>query len=236
MKYFYLLINIAAVIVPFIFSFHKRINFYKQYRAAIPALLLTAILFIAWDVAFTARGIWGFNPAYITGIYWFNLPMEEVLFFICIPYACMFTYYSLGLFYNFKWGEHKVRISCIIIVLLLLIVAGICADKAYTFTAFSSTAVLLLLFKFVFRIKWLPRLFSIYPVLLIPFFIVNGMLTGAVTADPVVWYNDSQNTGIRIYTIPVEDVVYGFELIMVNIFFFDRLGNFYKGSSVSSMA
>jgi lycopene cyclase domain-containing protein len=236
MKYFYLLINVCAVIVPLIFSFHKKINFYKKYGAAIPALLFTAILFIAWDIVFTAQGIWGFNHDYITGIYWFNLPMEEVLFFVCIPYACMFTYYSLGLFYNFSWGEHKVRIFCIITALLLLIIAGLCVDKAYTFTAFSSTAMLLLLFKFVFKVKWLSRLFSIYPVLLIPFFIVNGMLTGAVTADPVVWYNDSQNIGLRIYTIPVEDVVYGFELIMVNIFFFESLGNFVKMVPVNRVA
>jgi lycopene cyclase domain-containing protein len=40
---------------------------------------------------------------------------------------------------------------------------------------------------------------------LIPFLIVNGLLTSI----PVVIYNDNENLGIRIYTIPIEDTVYG---------------------------
>ena len=62
---------------------------------------------------------------------------------------------------------------------------------------------------------------SIYPVLLIPFFFVNGILTGSGLQEPVVWYNNAENSGIRLFTIPVEDVFYGFELILLNIFLYE---------------
>jgi lycopene cyclase domain-containing protein len=48
---------------------------------------------------------------------------------------------------------------------------------------------------------------------LIPFLIVNGLLTSI----PVVLYNDAENLGIRIYTIPVEDVFYGYALLLGTI-------------------
>jgi lycopene cyclase domain-containing protein len=54
--------------------------------------------------------------------------------------------------------------------------------------------------------------------MLIPFFIVNGILTGSFIENEVVWYNDFENLGIRLFTIPIEDTVYAFTLILLNLF------------------
>ncbi len=108
----------------------------------------------------------------------------------------------------------------------ILLVTGIYFyQKKYTASTFISLSFLLFIFKYFFKINWLPRLLSIYPVLLIPFFIVNGILTGSGLEQPVVWYNDAENLGIRIFTIPVEDIFYGFELILLNIFFYEYFLN-----------
>ncbi len=74
--------------------------------------------------------------------------------------------------------------------------------------------------QFALRVNWIGKLWRIYPILLIPFFIVNGILTGTGLEEPVVWYNDSRNLGIRLLSIPIEDVVYGFEMILLTIFFY----------------
>src|SRR5436190_537311 len=92
----YLLIDILVILIPFIFSFHPKIRFVKEWKFFIPALLITAAIFIAGDYYFTYKGIWGFNKKYISGISILNLPIEEILFFICIPYACVFTYYVIN--------------------------------------------------------------------------------------------------------------------------------------------
>jgi len=53
--------------------------------------------------------------------------------------------------------------------------------------------------------------------MLIPFFIVNGILTGTGIEGNIVWYNDEQNLGIRLLTIPIEDSAYAFSLILMNL-------------------
>jgi lycopene cyclase domain-containing protein len=65
----------------------------------------------------------------------------------------------------------------------------------------------------------------IYPILLIPFFIVNGILTGSGLPQPIVWYNNAENIGIRLWTIPVEDIFYGFELMFINVYLYEMLQN-----------
>ena len=63
-------------------------------------------------------------------------------------------------------------------------------------------------------------LFS-FAIMLIPFLIVNGFLT----AIPVVLYNTAENLGIRIYSIPFEDIFYGMLLILMNIVIYEKLKN-----------
>jgi lycopene cyclase domain-containing protein len=71
--------------------------------------------------------------------------------------------------------------------------------------------------------------FVSYLIVVIPFLVVNGFLTGI----PVVEYNDAENLGIRIFSflpwpmnnIPVEDIFYGMLLILMNVALFERLRN-----------
>ncbi|MEC8400048.1 MAG: lycopene cyclase domain-containing protein, partial [Bacteroidota bacterium] len=88
----YLWVNLAVISIPFVASFDKRVAFFQEWKAFWPACLLTMACFIAWDVIFTARGVWGFNSDHLAGIDLLGLPIEEWLFFITVPYACVFTY------------------------------------------------------------------------------------------------------------------------------------------------
>jgi lycopene cyclase domain-containing protein len=187
----------------------------------VPANILVAIPFLIWDILFTKNGIWGFNPEYVLGLYLFNLPIEEVLFFVCIPFSCVFTYHCLNSFFSFQWKQKTESVFAMGLSLFLLLV-GLCFySRFYTSFAFISLGLLLLLLVFIVRVNWFQKLILIYPILLIPFFIVNGILTGSGLEHPVVWYNDSENLGIRLFTIPVEDIFYGFELILLNVYFYE---------------
>jgi lycopene cyclase domain-containing protein len=222
MKSLYLLVDFFTVIVPFMFSFHPKLQFYKTFKSFFLANAIIALVFIAWDVYFTQIGVWGFNLTYLSGIHLFNLPVEEVLFFICIPFSCVFTYNCLNIFYTFKWSaqtEHRV----VLFISLTLISVGLWNfQKAYTASTFISLGIVLPTLKYLLKINWLPKLLSIYPVLLFPFFIVNGILTGTGLEQPVVWYDDSENLGIRLLTIPIEDIFYGFELILLNLLLYHK--------------
>lgn len=220
MKSLYLLVNFFTISIPFIYSFHPRIRFHKHWSAFIVAALLVAIPFVVWDGIFTARGVWGFNDRYITGIHLLNLPLEEVLFFICIPFSCVFTYFCLEKFYSLGWHPQVENAFCLIFSGIMIVLGFLFLDRIYTTITFFSTGLVCLFLRFVLKVDWFGKATLVYGILLLPFFIVNGVLTGAGLEEPIVWYDNSQNLGLRMYTIPVEDAFYGFELILLNILLF----------------
>ena len=192
-------------------------QFYKKWKALFPALLIPAIFFLIWDSLFTTQGVWGFNPQYLTGIQIYNLPLEEVLFFFCIPYCCVFTYEVLNHFIKQDVLGKYARYGATILAYMLVAVAFQYSDLAYTFYTAVVTAVFLLLHLVWLKKPYWSRLVFAYLVILVPFLIVNGILTGTGLEEPVVWYNNEENLGIRLLTIPIEDSVYGFLLIASNI-------------------
>jgi len=223
MKSLYFFVDFFTVIIPLIFSFHPKIQFYKTWRQFAIAAFFVGILFIIWDSIFVKIGVWNFNSRYVSGISFFNLPVEEILFFICIPFSCVFTYYCLNKFYNLAWDPRTETIFCMVFSIILLIAGLFFLNRVYTSVTFISTAIVCLLLKFVFKIDWFGKAVTVYALLLIPFLIVNGILTGTGLDEPVVNYNQTQNLNIRLFTIPLEDVFYGFEMFVLNLFIYLKL-------------
>ncbi|ELR70634.1 Lycopene cyclase [Fulvivirga imtechensis AK7] len=221
--YLYLLLDLAAISIPLACSFYSGANFSKKWRYLLPALLLPAAIFIAWDVLYTHWGVWGFNATYLTGVTIINLPLEEWLFFICIPYACVFTYFAFThLIKREPFGKIKQPLTWLLITVLL--VTGLLnLGKIYTSVTFISLAAFLIMHVYFFKAHYLGRFYFTYLIILIPFFIINGILTGSGIEDQVVWYDNSENLGIRIGTIPIEDIFYGMLLILMNVTVFEEL-------------
>lgn len=90
-------------------------------------------------------------------------------------------------------------------------------NRIYTFSAFAVLAVLIFTVQYLLKAGWLSKFYTTYLCLLLPFLIVNGVLTGTGLEAPVVWYNPAQIVNYRILSIPVEDVFYGMDLILLNI-------------------
>lgn len=218
MKSLYLLVNFFTIIIPFVYSFHPKIKFHLTWKAFFPAAVLVGMVFVLWDMWFTSMGVWGFNPDYLSGIFVGNLPLEEVLFFICIPYSCVFTYFCLDKFFNLSWNPKTEAIFCLIFSLTLIVLGVFNVERIYTFITFISTGLVCLTLKFILKVDWFGKATTVYGILLLPFFIVNGVLTGTGLEAPIVWYDHSQNLNTRIMTIPIEDAFYGFELILLNIY------------------
>jgi lycopene cyclase domain-containing protein len=222
-RFLYLTLDLASISIPLLFSFYKQAPFYKTWKSLFPAIAFTALLFIAWDEWFTQIGVWGFNPRYLTGIYLGRLPLEEILFFICIPYACLFTYFALKhLIKKDHLFPHQEIISSAIIILMLLI--GLHQiEKWYTGVTFITLGIFLTFQLLKIRPRYMGRFYLAYAVILIPFFIVNGILTGSFIEQEVVWYNNEENLGVRIGTVPVEDIFYGMLLILMNVVIYEWL-------------
>lgn len=223
MTFSYLLINLFTLAGPMARSFEPRIQFWRRWRYLFPAIGLTMAFFIGWDVLYTHWGVWGFTPDYLVGVRLINLPLEEWLFFITVPYACMFIYEVLNHFIrrDLLGAIAKPLGWAMVLGGLVLVIAF--WGHAYTVAAAGVMVGLLMLQMLVLRGEWLGRFFLAFVVSLLPFLIVNGILTGAITARPIVWYDDAENLGLRVGTIPLDDFIYGMDLMLMNVMWYERL-------------
>ena len=214
MERLYLWLDLGSLVLPLLFSFHPKIKFYKRWPIVLPGILVMALVFIPWDIYFTAQGFWGFNSNYLSGIQWLGLPIEEWLFFFCIPYACMFTHHVLSSLVHW-WPLSKKTTDWVYLIVVVGLIMGLWygIDQWYTATAFIYALLILGLTQNTAP-QILPTFFMSYLIILIPFFIVNGVLTGSGIPEPVVWYNDNQNFGVRLGTIPLEDTVYNLGMLL----------------------
>jgi len=74
-----------------------------------------------------------------------------------------------------------------------------------------------------FNLEILRKYYLTFLVMLIPFIIVNGVLTGTGIENEVVWYNNAENLNFRLLSIPIEDTMYAFSLILLNLLLIERL-------------
>jgi len=223
MQYTYLLINFFTVIVCFIFSFHPKIKFNRYFKAFLGASTVVALVFIIWDAWFTKIGVWWFNDSYLIGLRILGLPIEEIMFFFCIPFSCVFTYFCLDRFFSLDWKALPEKIFVIISIGIYLGIAFYYRDKIYPFVTFFTLSVSLFVLYFVLKSRWIGKASFVYLVLSPGFLAVNGILTGTGLENPIVNYNPETFIGFRIFTIPIEDFFYGYEMILWNLFFFMKL-------------
>lgn len=222
MQITYLLIDFFTIVICFIFSFHPKIKFYRHFGAFFLSSLLVGSVFVIWDAWFTKLGVWWFNDRYLLGLRFIGLPLEELLFFICIPFSCVFTYYCLTKFFSMDWKPKSEKIFVIISITLALLMTIYFHNKIYTVVTFFSLGLSLFVLYFLLGSRWIGTAAVIYLILLPGFVLVNGILTGTGLENPIVNYNPQNFIGIRLITIPIEDFFYGFELILWNLYFFKR--------------
>ena len=209
----YLFLNIASFIIPFAYSFEKKMHFIRWWKSVFLSIFIVAGFFIFWDVIFTRYGVWGFNPDYHLGVDIAGLPIEEILFFICIPYASIFTHYAFIYFFeNAKLTDKLTKYINIGLLIIAIFVLFYAFPKKYTTVTFS-IFILLMGYSLLKKPPILSQFYITFLIILIPFFIVNGILTGSFIENEVVWYNNDENLNIRLFTIPVEDAVYAFNML-----------------------
>jgi lycopene cyclase domain-containing protein len=212
----YLWILVAIAAVPLALSFEPKVRYVRRWPAVFAAAGLVGSVYIGWDILKTEAGVWGFAERYAGSLRILGLPLPEVLFFLVVPFSCLFIYEAVRAYFT----ERRLAVPrwvWFMVAGLLAAAAVIFRSQLYTLTALLSVALFFVLAA-VFqpclletKSFWLAMLLTY-----VPFLIFNGLLT----AVPVVIYNDAENWGLRVYTIPLEDFFYSFSLLGFNIFVF----------------
>lgn len=217
MAYEYLIFNLLVLSGPVLFSFDRQVRFIEHWRRAWTAVAVVAPFFLAWDVLVSGRH-WWFNSRYTAGPVVMGLPLGEWLFFLTVPFACLFIWQIFAHYNPLPLRRSRKVIQATIGVTLFAALAALFAGKEYTALALGifSLAVYLGNIQHIF-----DRSFIIHFLLILSGLIL--LCNGYLTARPVVLYNDQYITGWRIYTIPIEDFVYGYALVFLTVTVYERL-------------
>ena len=98
MKFEYLIVLCAIVLLPLVRSRDRNLGLYVRPLRLFYAMIIPSVVFWVWDLFATARGHWWFNDRYILGIRMLGLPIEEWLFFPVIAFVSIFTWESVRYF------------------------------------------------------------------------------------------------------------------------------------------
>ncbi|MDF1568877.1 MAG: lycopene cyclase domain-containing protein [Spirochaetaceae bacterium] len=212
----YLLINLAVILLPFALSFDRRVVFFRQWRAVFPAIILVGVFYIYEDILATSNGNWSFAEEWVGSVTILGLPPGEWLFFITVPYACVFIYACVRAYIPEK-TLHFPRFLFWMTSAFAALCVWIFRDQGYTVVVMSVFAVTSLLVGLLRPDLLSSRQFwTALGISYGAFLVVNGVLTGV----PVVLYGADAIWGIRVITIPLEDFFYNFCLLSLNYLFF----------------
>lgn len=213
-RYTYLLLHLFTILPVLSLSFDRRVAYYRSWRFLFPAILPVALIFISWDVFFTVKGVWGFNDRYLAGWRILHLPVEEWLFFFTVPFACVFIYECLNHYIKKDLLRTVEPFLTPLLIALFLAVGGFFFSHMYTATTFLLAGAFLLYHYLFLDGRYRSRFYLAYAVSWLPFLLVNGVLTGGYTQEPVVLYNPGEYLGIRVTSIPLDDSIYSFLLLL----------------------
>jgi len=214
---------VLTIAYPLAQSYEKRIRLLQHWKAIFTSIAITGAVFLAWDELFTQLEVWGFNGRYLTGVYIGALPIEEWGFFLTVPFACIFIYEVLNHFIKKDIFANSHQAITLFFLMVTTFLGYYFHDRMYTSTSFFFAAILLLGQLMVFRYSWMGRFYMMYFVSLIPFLIMNGWLTGSFTDEPIVWYNNLENMGLRIFTIPAEDTIYLLGMLLLTFMVYEKV-------------
>ncbi len=219
MKAEYFIFNLAIILGPFARSFEPRIRFISQWKYTFGAIALSMIPYIIWDSAVTNRH-WSFNASYTFPFRFAKLPLEEWLFFITVPYACLFTREVLRLYVKnvinreLEWA--RVGFFAMIPIGLVVYRTG----REYTaLVLIALGAVAFLDRQLKTDIFLQTRSYWYFGIVVLCTLIFNMYLT----ARPILIYDAAYQLDLRLITIPIEDFGYGLGHLALTAICYDWL-------------
>ena len=99
-KHAYVIIPLLCFAGPLAMSFDRRVYFIQYLPAVLIAILSVGLLYIVWDVVVIRRGHWRFNDEFVGRGRLFHLPAGEWLFFLLIPYSCLFIFEVVAAYFG----------------------------------------------------------------------------------------------------------------------------------------
>jgi lycopene cyclase domain-containing protein len=219
----FLILYIALFAVPLLSAYHPAIMWYRNFRAVSLAILVSGGFFLVLDSIFVHASVKGTADVYLSGISIFSLPIETILFYICVPFANLFVYEIVRMHvFHRKWC-----FACDEVIVGAAVVASIVlasfTDRVYT-VSIASIAIVLSIghvykikknYQFVYLATCIPLLFF--------YILLSRYLSGGsayAESLPIVWYADRAISNIQILSVSIEELLhfYVIQLLAVTVY------------------
>lgn len=217
MKFTFLLLALGLLILPLIFHLDKKIFKEGNFKAVLGASLITAIVFSTIIVLLQIFGIVAFDVNNTVGLIFKDIPLEQYLLYFSFSFAAISVY----LYINIKFPNNDLQKYSLALSNLLL---GLCVaflffgyPKWYTLSTFATLLVLLFLIEYVGRLRFMYRAYRAFVLMLIPFYVVYGILFWNGT----LLVAKNQFTGMCVAKIPVENHFIALSMLLVSIYMFE---------------
>lgn len=217
MKHLYSLIALAVLAGPLALSFDDKVHFWTHWPAVAIASALTGLLYLFWDSLVVRRGDWSFNPKFTGTFRLFHLPVGEILFFVSVPYACLFLFEVVKAYFPNGDLITVNPTSLYAGALVFVAAAAVFRKHGYTVLAMASVAIFLSTLALTHPTLAGRTEFWIWMGLC---FVAFALVNGLYTALPTIWYNPKAIWGIKIGPIPLEDFFYNLSYLGLTLCFY----------------
>lgn len=222
---------LLAIFVPVaLISFLTPISRYRKYRPLIISIAVVAPVYIIWDQLAVIFGTWKFDSSHVIGIFFFHLPVEEVAFFLVVPFSTLLIFEVIRSHIREKISVRNMEIVSSIIIILLIMLGLFNISRSYTSIAsFFAAASISIGIVFDRQLMTSVSLWIYIAISYIPFVFFDHLM---VTL-PVFTYGKGAIIGLRIADIPVEEFLYVFSLLLSYAIVYDLSARllFSKGKS-----
>ncbi len=219
MTYIFLYLNLFLFLIPFALSADKKSFAISTIRSfVIPSFIIT-VIFSETGVFFAGLKVWLFNPEFLIGITYRNLPLEMYLFYFTSSFAGLGIYTYL----NAKFPKNDLqKYSLSLSHLLLGIMVAIlffAYTKWYTATTFVLLFLLMLYIEYKNQLRFMYRFYRAFVVCLIPFYISFGVICNL----PIISYNAAETIDVNFFKIPFENHFYMMGMLLLGVYFLEVL-------------
>lgn len=217
MNYSFLFADLSLLLLTFIVFAIGKLNFVKQRKFIILAVLINVFAFSVPTEFLTQFKAIVYNPPYLLGVTLWGLPAEELLLLFALPLAGIAIYEFL----NFKYPDNGLEKYSFAVSNMLL---GVCIamlyfghQKLYTVFTFFILLVFLIYVEYVNKIRFMYRFYRAFLVSLIPFYGIYGILC----ALPAVQFTTEETVDFSLANIPFESPFYFMSMLLLSIYLFE---------------
>lgn len=202
-----------TAVVPLVLSFARwQFRWSQQdWLRLLQVFVFVSVPFVLLDALSHDRGWWAYNPHFITGVRLGGLPLEEIMFFFVIPFACLYLYSA---------AVRAAKDSPIRRRLLWRGVLGLCMAASLALVLLQPKertvvdAVLFIIIATMAMVRPPTRIGALWLTVIVGLFL---LVNTALTALPIVTYDRAFGSVYRLGTIPLEDVLYNFSFLYLSL-------------------